>query len=936
MKIYSKLALLLLIATAIFNPNNLFAQKEGFYKELKERKDFVFEGEIVKSTGKWNAGKSMIYTEHEVRLTKVFKGDLSENQVRLITLGGETDKDFVIAGEALQLSEGSKGIFFAQEKPLGMLNETGFKGKTCFADDPDWFVVKHINDRGSTPLGFGALYQKEKYDRVLAELGQVLIEYPELTEESPFSDIGCDDPAYQTSAEITFENIGVTGNFENVEMDIMIKGLPQGVKFGKCEFSLTFPVGTFGQNLVQNNLISVTKGDVAQGTSYVLTVVDEAADKVKITVTLSSGSLVSPYALSGNVEQLLHCSFSVANPSGLPTLKASDFTLTGNVWYECDRSLVSFRNIIIKTGGDVITPNFEELIGIDYHMQKFVYKDLGAIQTIKFDIYASSASNSFFKSAKLYIDYGDAFTQGLVSTNSVSVALAEALYNGNSSSYDFAFFDDAATPKTLRVELFTLINQPPTLTLTPTPVHILSVTLRVDDCSENGGIQWNGLTDNNGNTYLEGTEVFQYMPITFDGGLASPICGCNLPDPVITGFSAGQVRAGTGERLTAEGNNFGDVIVDGSCFVQVRDGDGPESLKTKIPLVDIIDWTNTAITFFVPSTTVGKVNGPMASGGVRVFNECDDSNEEDIDVYYAVMNYRPSIGDKAYRLALERQTNDGIVFKFSDNVGGDERDLSTDAIETWCNATGIHWSHGETLQNYSIQSPTDGINLIVEIPTSQLPSAAAAAAIVAGNTTPSYQDVCNSNKTYYVKNIDIVIDQGSNFDPFDASDQRIFLHEFGHAHMLNHAARLGTSGAQKLMYYTYDFSGAITSADLDGANTVFPTSAAILTGGGCPDPIDTHACTNAASEKGFTGGIKISPIPFSDDLIIESELLLPKDATVAVYGMTGSMIIQRSFGEQTTIQLNGLGSLPSGIYFLVISSDGQYWSKKLIKTKGHE
>lgn len=931
-----------IVLAANFFSSNLYSQDTGFYRNMKEKVDFVFEGEIVKSIGKWNTRRTMIYTEHEIRLTKVFKGDLCEKEIKLVTIGGETETDFVIAGAALQLQEGYKGIFFAQEKPLGMLGETEFKGKTCFADDPNGFVIKRFNDRGSIPLGFGALYQKEKYDIILGELGQVLIEYPEVEEESLFSEMGCNDSAYQTSAEITFQNIGVTGNFENVELDIMIKGLPQGVKFGKCEFSLTFPTNVFGQYLVQNSLLNVTKGDVVQGTDYSLTVVDEAANKVKITVLLSTGSLVSPYALTGSVEKLLHCSFSVANPSGLPHLKASDFTLTGNVWYECDRSLVPFRNIIIKTEGDVITPNFENLVGINYHIQKFYYRDLGAVKTLKFDIYASSASGTLFNSAKLYIDYGDAFNTNLVAASGVSVARGPALFSGSNSNYGVSFFDDPSSSKTLRLEISPLIGQSPTLTLTPTPVHILSVTLRVNDCTDNGGIEWNDLTNNNGNTYLDGTDVFQYMPITYDGSLTSPICGCNLPDPVITGFSEAQVRAGTGERLTVLGNNFGHTIVDGSCFVQVRDGDGSSSLKTQIPVVDIIDWTNTAITFIVPSATVGKINGPMASGGVKVFNECDDSNEEDMDVEYAVMNYRPSISERAFRLALEKQSNNGIVFKFSDNVGTDEKMLTTSAIETWCSTTSIHWSHGETLQNYDEVDPADGINHVVEVPSSELPSGADAATVIAGEREPNgptYEATCNDDNTYYVRNIDIIINQSTNFDVFDASDQRIFLHEFGHAHMLNHAAKLfGAPGSQKLMYYTYDFSGAITSADLNGANTVFAASAALLGGGGdCPDPIDTHACTNSTHESGMADRITVSPVPFSDGLTIKSEQRLGIEATVMLFGAMGNKVLERQFDVYgTTIQLEGLGSLPDGVYFLHVFDNGQYWSQKLIKTGGHE
>ncbi|GAB4252126.1 MAG: hypothetical protein Kow0027_16620 [Saprospiraceae bacterium] len=932
-----------IVLAANFFSSFLYSQDTGFYRNMKEKADFVFEGEILKSTGKWNTGRTMIYTEHEIRLTKVFKGYLRENSIRLVTLGGETaEGQFVIVGDALQLGKGQKGIFFAQEEPLGMLAGTPFREKQCFASAPDGFVAKQFNDHSSRPLGYGAMYQKEKYDRVLAELGEVIAQYEPETTENPFSDLPCDAPDFASSAEISLQNVEVTNGLQDVEFDVVIKASPQGIKFGKCDFSLTFPEEVFGSYIFQNGILTVTKEAVTQDVDYALSVADLAAGKVNVRIELANGSDAA-YPLTGSEEKLFHCKMTVADPWAAAELTGSDFKLEGGVWYECERSLLPFRETVIRTEVDVVLPNFENLIGINYHIQKFYYRDLGAVRTLKFDIYASSGSSTLFNSAELYIDYGDAFNTDLVSASGVSVQMGQVLSTGSSSNYSVNFFDDASSSKTLRLELSTLVGQPPTLTLTPTPVHILSVTLLVDDCTDNAGIEWNDLTNNNGNTYLDGTDVFQYMPITYDGSLTSPICGCNLPDPVITGFSETQVRAGTGEELTIQGNNFGHTIVDGSSYIEVRDGDGSSSLKTKIPVVDILDWTNTAITFIVPSATVGNVHGPMASGGVKVFNECDDSNEEDMDVEYAVMNYRPSISERAYRLALEKQTANGIEFKFSDNVGTDEKALSKSAIETWCGETGIHWSHGETLQNYSQVDPTDGINLVVEIPSSQLPSGAVgAAAVVAGTLDPpdgpTYHSTCNGGKTYYVRNIDILINQSDVFDSFDASDQRIFLHEFGHAHMLNHAAKLfGAPGSQKLMYYTYDFSGAITSADLNGANTVFAASAALLGGGGdCPDPIDTHACTNSTHENGLADRITVSPVPFTDGLTIQCEPPLGAGTTISLFGTMGNKVLERQFDPYGTIQLERLGSLPSGVYFLHISNDGQYWSKKLIKTGSHE
>ena len=593
-----KLALVAIIVLATnFFSSFLYSQDTGFYRNMKEKADFVFEGEIVKSTGKWNSQRTMIYTEHQIRLTKVFKGDLRENSIRLVTPGGETPEgQFVIAGDALQLNEGQKGIFFAREEPLGMLGENRFGRNTFFADNPKGFVAKRFDERGPIPLGYGALHQKEKYDKILAELGQVIVQYPYVPTGNPFSETGCDDPAYQTSAEITFENIGVTGNFQNVELDIMIKGLPQGVKFGKCEFSLTFPTDVFGENLVQNNMLTVTKGEVVQSTDFVLTASDEANDKVKITVQLASGILASAASLTGNVEKLLHCSFGVADPSGLPNLKASDFILTGNVWYECDRSLYPFRNVIIKTEGDVVTPNFENLIGISYNLQKFHFRTVGANQLLRVDIYANSGELSLFRTAELYIDFGaDAFPSFLSTNNLVSIVMGDLIGGmtnvGGTPTPNYQVFDSDQSANTLKITISPnpAVGDAGLAQLGNEPVWLLSLNISVNDCMKAADLEWNNLTNNINHTYLEGSDIFQYLPVTYTGGLATTICGCNLPDPVITGFSEAQVRAGVGERLTIQGNHFGEVIVEGSCFIQVRDGDGSSSMKTQILNVDIID-----------------------------------------------------------------------------------------------------------------------------------------------------------------------------------------------------------------------------------------------------------------------------------------------------------------------------------------------------------
>jgi hypothetical protein len=473
----------------------------------------------------------------------------------------------------------------------------------------------------------------------------------------------------------------------------------------------------------------------------------------------------------------------------------------------------------------------------------------------------------------------------------------------------------------------------------------------VNACNQNADIYWNNLTNNSDNNYLDGTDVFQYAPILFTGELTSPMCGCNQPDPVIASFADAQnnavtqTRAGTGEVLKIKGSNFGNVIVDGSSFIEVDNADHNPDDRTIIPLGDIIDWKTNEITFVVPSTTIGKIQAPMESGEVKVFTECGGSNGEDMDVEYAVTNYRDDINLPALRAALDKQGAGGIEFTHSNNVGSFERGLTEHAINTWrCDPsahTEIHWSLAANSVASTSVDPNDGINLIVEVnPNSGLLGANGEAAVLRfGLLGVSYFGDCQSSngKAYYIKNIDVVINQNTNFSNMElAVARRIFLHEFGHAHMLEHASRLGTSGAQKLMYYTGANNNAITSPDKNGALTVFGASAAVLTGCSGVSPIDILGCPTPTNEVAYQDAISVSPVPFNSELNLQSETEFPLHTKVLISTLTGAQVYGSEIGQGKQFMIKGLGHLPPGMYVLSVESEGWKWSTKIVKTQGHD
>ena len=409
------------------------------------------------------------------------------------------------------------------------------------------------------------------------------------------------------------------------------------------------------------------------------------------------------------------------------------------------------------------------------------------------------------------------------------------------------------------------------------------------------------------------------------------MCGCNQPDdPEITGFSTPQVRAGTGEILTVFGNHFGDVIIDGSSFIEVDNADDTD--QTQIPFVDIIDWTNTAITFIVPSTTSGLTKKPMESGPVEVFNACDDSNKMSIDVEYAVFNIRDDSDQPAKRVGLEKQTANGIKFTIGGNVGGFEQGLVNYAIDTWCASSNIRWYNGGGT-NITVVDATDGLNLIVETDPNDglIPTDTEAAVIRYGLNDQSYQGSCDDEKSLFVKNIDVLINKNTNFSNMNLAEaRRIILHEFGHAHNLDHAAYINPTG-QKLMYHTAAFNNFITTEDLNGAVSVFDASAIILTGTDCPVSIDQGLCTNATDDLSQVYDINISPIPFYSEITIQVKEDLPKGTILRIYSSIGQPVKSIRVQGNQSLTISNLENLPNGLYLLALEGEHINWNQKIIK-----
>lgn len=935
-KITAVSSILLLV---LVSASTAFSQRSEYYQSLKDKSDLVIEGRITRSVGKWNYERSMIFTEHEILVSKVFAGELRNNKIVLITPGGISEGHFMSGSHLLDLESGMEGVFFVQENIPDEIQGNIVNHPFYFANQLASYYPKNYTE-DLNPLGYGARKSRYNYERFLASLGNPIQEFTQ--EEIQNLALDCSELVEETLAEVSFKNIEITGGFQNVEFDVVIQTNPEGLKLGKCEYKIGFPSGVFGNFLVQNSLVEVTKGELINGgNDFSLITTDIGANEIKVVIEQETGFL-NEAILQDEAVQLLHCKFSIADPSLLSRLEGADFELEGNVWYKCHKRLFRFDRISFKT--DIGGVSGFGTASIDYHLQKFAFRTQGSFQILNFDIYASSTEVWPLNTAELYIDYG------LAAFGTSLEANGFATFSGP-TGYLTSISDEGVN--TLKIELTEAFPNTPPLIVGLEPIKIGTVTLIAQDCNNPANVSWNNLTNNLNHTYQEDGENSVYTSVTYSGGLEIPLCGCNQPeDPKITGFSANQVRAGVGERLTIFGNNFGEVIARGSCYIEVDNADHAfpvaqpnpgwnNSNRTRIPLDDIVDWRNDAITFIVPSTTIGAFSAPMESGKVIVFNECGESNDENIDIEYAVSNIRQS--GRAYRIALEKQTESGINFTYSTNVGTQERALTEYAVNTWCSTTNIGWSVGGSTSSSQVR-PDDNINIVVEVnpATSAFLGGAFAGVVRAGSIAPQvdYVESClnsTDQSVYFVRNIDILINENTNFGNPDiiewARAQAIFLHELGHAHLLEHASVVFSSGqTQKLMYYTTSgFNYGITSADNNGAVSVFEASQALLSGGDCPSPIEASGCPNSVNELSNQVQVVIAPNPFQSEFVLDVELPFTSNTIIIVYSITGQVLFRKIFEQGGHIAVSGLDFLDSGIYIVKIQNQEGDWSGRIIK-----
>lgn len=88
--------------------------KEIPLAERAANSDFIIEGTVLSKRSFWNADRSMIYTGTVIQVFKVFKGEVSSENVEILTEGGVAVDKMIVVNPSLTLNKSDAGVFLCK------------------------------------------------------------------------------------------------------------------------------------------------------------------------------------------------------------------------------------------------------------------------------------------------------------------------------------------------------------------------------------------------------------------------------------------------------------------------------------------------------------------------------------------------------------------------------------------------------------------------------------------------------------------------------------------------------------------------------------------------------------------------------------------------------------------------------------------------------
>jgi PKD repeat protein len=136
--------------------------------ERIQASNYIVEARVVSQTPFWDAEQQHIYTSNILEVYKIFKGQISQNEIEIVTQGGQIDDKMEIVSPSLQLKTGDVGIFFGNNSNerlnSNLISLEAYAGEQGF--------VKYSNVIGKAFDHFHQYEIEQIYNKVESTLNQ--------------------------------------------------------------------------------------------------------------------------------------------------------------------------------------------------------------------------------------------------------------------------------------------------------------------------------------------------------------------------------------------------------------------------------------------------------------------------------------------------------------------------------------------------------------------------------------------------------------------------------------------------------------------------------------------------------------------------------------------------------------------------------------------
>lgn len=704
----------------------------------------------------------------------------------------------------------------------------------------------------------------------------------------------------------------------------MAKVNTPGLKFGKGFLVIKYSK-KIGSNLVTSGSLEITKGNIIKNNLYDLEYQDINSSNILIQIDskLPSDSL---YTFSDNTESILHVRLNLNDFINIVDISKKDLMVMGNLFYYCIDDYTMFDSLIVEGGYQ--PSNSTSPIGIEYTFENGVVTQNNTKFSI--DLFAKATASSLYSDGHFYINYNDlGFGENIIDNGTFAFTPKDLIANQSIYHVFLKDFDN----NTILLIVYSELVESGYSVLSTEARNMGTLTFSILNCQEEKGISFDPQTSADDHIHYVGPITSSefgelYSPVIADDQENGKICGCDKP--IITSFSPTTIHAGTGEILTINGSNFGNFTLLKSS-VLFKDGDFTgEFMEPKQAYFiwdNITHWSDTKIEIKVPSVSRDEFfKRPPASGKFKVRNDCNEEglSNDILEIPYSILNVQKNgpENESGVKLIVNNTSPNGVVFQFSNSIptngtGQIIRQAFSAALNEWCQNTNINFSLGPDTDQ-TTTSAGDNINIITY---GDCGGIGVACLSIAG-----HYSYCNGGQTSYMLDLDFQVKNSSNASFIDFKNR--FLHELGHAHMLNHSYEpyWGSNWSnQYLMYYQSPPVGTSTSiknADKVGALLVFPNSSA------CGNGIGYGACgTSSIEDEDYIIDIKLFPNPISSIIHISNNSD-HKINDIQIINTQGEKLLKNN---QNIEEVN-FEKFPVGIYFAIITVDnGKILTYKIIK-----